>query len=121
VNVEVRKIKKLVKKLPLDIAGKRPVDPLPDVPAEKSRRGAITTQKAAPVKVHQEHVYALTKPRAVEGYVTLTQLAGERGIQAQLARIWVLRANIKKPADGWRWLVGSKGLANVRKVLELDT
>lgn len=65
------------------------------------------------------HTYALVKPRAVEGYVTLTQLAAERGIQAQLARLWVKRAGIRRSTEGWRWVEGSKALKRVRKVLGL--
>jgi predicted amidophosphoribosyltransferase len=63
--------------------------------------------------------YALTKPRHIEGYVTLTELAADAGMQAQLARLYVQRAGIAKPADGWRWLRLSKVLKKVRKVLGL--
>lgn len=63
--------------------------------------------------------YALTKPRHVEGYVTRTELAAECGMQAQLARLHLQRAGVKKPAEGWRWKVGSKGLWKARKALGL--
>lgn len=59
-------------------------------------------------------------PRTVEGYVTLAQLAEEKNIQAQLARLWVVKAELKKPTEGWRWKTGSRELARVRKVMELD-
>jgi len=113
VSTEPRRIKRIIRKLPKqgtyygETKILRTMDPEPKA-------------KANPVKVRQEHVYALTKPRVVEGYVTLTQLAAERGIQAQLARIWVIHANIKKPADGWRWPVKSKVLGKVRKILGLE-
>jgi ribosomal protein S6 len=68
----------------------------------------------------QRHLtYALTKPRVVIGYVTLTQLAAERGMQAQLARIYMNRAGIKKPLEGWRWLATARALKKVRKALGL--
>jgi predicted amidophosphoribosyltransferase len=63
--------------------------------------------------------YALTKPRHVEGHVTLSQLAADAGMQAQLARLYVKRAKVEKPADGWRWKDGSRGLKKVRKILGL--
>lgn len=65
--------------------------------------------------------YALTKPRAVEGFVTLTELASERGIQAQLARLWIKRAKLPKPTDGWRWKAGSGVLKRARKALGLGS
>lgn len=58
-----------------------------------------------------------SKPRAVEGFVTLSELAAKAGIQAQLARLWLKKAEIKKPAAGWRWKVDSRELTRVRKVL----
>jgi hypothetical protein len=64
--------------------------------------------------------YALTKPRVVVGYVTLTQLAAEKGMQPQLARIYMHRAKIKKPAEGWRWPAKSAALKKVRKALGLS-
>lgn len=93
-----------------------------EIPAGRTRRGAIATQKITLTTrpKREEHAYALTKPRAIEGYVTLTQLASERGMQPQLARIWVNKAGIKKPAtNGWLWKEKSKELARVRKVLGL--
>lgn len=63
--------------------------------------------------------YAITKARVVEGFVTLPQLAAERGIQAQLARLWIKRAGIKKPRDRWVWAEGSKALGRARKALGL--
>ena len=63
--------------------------------------------------------YALTKPRNIEGYVTLTQLAAEKGMQAQLARIYLHRAKIKKPPEGWRWPMKSAALKKARQVLGL--
>lgn len=108
---------------------KLPKDPFPAVPAGFSRRGALTaqrldvTQPDEPVKEtpkpQRQLTYALVKPRAVEGYVTLTQLAAERGMQAQLARLYMQRAGISKPAEGWRWLVTSRALKKVRHVLGL--
>lgn len=63
--------------------------------------------------------YAITKARVIEGCVTLPQLAAERGIQAQLARLWIKRAGIKKPRDRWVWAEGSKALGRARKALGL--
>lgn len=76
---------------------------------------------ATPVKPQQrQHVYAISKPRITEGFVTLPQLAAERGIQAQLARLWLKRAKIQKPRDGWwRWEIGSQALKRVRRALGL--
>jgi len=87
-------------------------DPFPNVPAGRSRRGAITTQKVT--------VAEYSTPRVVEGYITLAQLASARGIQSQLARLWVKAAGIKKPAAGWRWKEGSRELTRIRKVLKLE-
>jgi hypothetical protein len=106
---------------------KLPKNPFPNVPAGFSRRGAITTQQVeetppaeAPKRPPTKYLrYALTKPRSIEGYVTLTQLASERGIQAQLARIWMKRAKVQQPDAGWRWKDGSRELKKVRKVLGL--
>lgn len=57
----------------------------------------------------------------VPGYVTLPQLAAERGIQPQLARIWIKNAGIKKPGYRWQWKEGSRELARVRKALGLGS
>lgn len=70
-------------------------------------------------KPQRQLAYALVKPRAVEGYVTLTQLAAERGMQSQLARLYMQRAGITKPAEGWRWKKDSKRLERIRSVLGL--
>lgn len=101
----------------------------PAVPAGQSRRGAITSQQVEitepdePVKEtpkpQRQLAYALVKPRAVEGYVTLTQLAAERGMQSQLARLYMQRAGINKPVEGWRWKTGSKRLGKIRRALGL--
>lgn len=64
--------------------------------------------------------YTLTKARIIAGCVTLPQLAAERGIQAQLARLWVKAAGIKKPGDRWVWKADSKALQRVRKALGLE-
>ena len=105
------------------IVRKLPKDPFPDIPAGHSRRGAITHQtltiKHPKTKPERKLTYALTKPRHVEGYVTRTELAAERGIQAQLARLYLQRAGIKKPAEGWRWKEGSKALWKARVALGL--
>ena len=69
-------------------------------------------------KPQQQLTYALTKPRYVDGCITLTQLAAQRGMQPQLARLRMQRAGIKKPAQGWRWGAHSKALAKVREALE---
>jgi hypothetical protein len=63
--------------------------------------------------------FALTKARIIEGCVTLPQLAAERGIQAQLARLWIKAAGIKKPGQRWVWKEDSKALPRVRKALGL--
>lgn len=69
--------------------------------AGMTRRGALTTQQ-------------------VEVYWTLQQLAEERKIQTQLARLWLLKAGIEKPASGrWQWREGSRELKRVRKALGL--
>lgn len=70
-------------------------------------------------RTQKVHTYALSKVRVVEGHVTLPQLAAERGIQAQLARLWVKAAGVKKPRDRWMWADGSKALTRVRKALGL--
>lgn len=111
-SVEPRRIKKIVRE---------PVNtPFPRVPVEPSRRGAITTQT---VKVTSESNYTMhgqSIPKTIPGYVTLTQLAAERKIQPQLARLWVKHVDIKKPAGRrWAWKDGSRELARVRKALGL--
>lgn len=104
-DTEPRRIKKIVRE--------PAVDPFPDVPAGQSRRGAIMTQTV--------EVLPHSIPRVVAGYVTLPQLAAQLNMQAQLARLWVKAAGIKKPADGrWRWKEGSRELSRVRKALGLD-
>jgi hypothetical protein len=71
--------------------------------------------------VNQDLRIPHSTPRVVEGYVTLPQLAAQLNMQAQLARLWVKAAGIKKPADGrWRWKEGSRELSRVRKALGLD-
>lgn len=101
---------------------KLPKATLSEIPARRSRREAVTEQTIEPlpaVKPERKLTYALTKPRHVEGYVTRTELAAERGMQAQLARLHLQRAGIKKPAEGWMWKVGSKALWKARKALGL--
>lgn len=61
-----------------------------------------------------------SKPRAIEGFVTLAQLAEARVIQAQLARLWLKKAGVKKPKEGWRWKRDSRELDRMRKLLGLD-
>jgi hypothetical protein len=64
--------------------------------------------------------FAVSKVRIIPGFVTLPQLAHERGIQAQLARLWLKGTDIKKPAGGrWLWKEGSKELKRVRNALGL--
>lgn len=111
-DIEARRIKKIVR------AGhQRMLDEehrasaFDGVPAGHSRRGAITTQKVL--------TYALSKVRLIPGYVTLPQLAAERGIQAQLARLRLKAADVRKPGDRWTWKEDSKALKSVRKVLGL--
>jgi hypothetical protein len=71
-------------------------------------------------RVERQLTYALTKPRNIEGYVTLTQLAAEKGMQAQLARIYLQRAGIRRPNEGWRWRRTSMMLPKVRNALGLQ-
>lgn len=97
--MNVRRIRKLLKV------------PFPEVPAGQTKRGAITTQKV--------HTYALSKVRVIDGCVTLPQLAAERGIQAQLARLWIKTAGVKKPAARWVWKEDSLGLKRAREALGL--
>ena len=82
----------------------------------------LDEQDFIPVSRAQEKTFAfaLSKLRVVEGCVTLTQLARERGIQAQLARLWLKDAGIKKPLGGrWVWKEDSQVLTRVRKALWL--
>lgn len=123
-ETEPRRIRKIIRE-PIE-AGTRefspPTNPFPAVPAGHSRRGAITTQKVTakkPPRTRATLTYALTKPRSIEGYVTLTELAAERGVQAQLARLWVKRVGLEKPPYGWRWKEGTRVLKQVRKALGL--
>lgn len=124
-DTEPRRIKKVVRKVPKltqkEVSEIAVGDPFPVTPAGQTRRGAITTQKVTitPSAKDDDYTYALTKPRAVEGHVTLPQLASERGIQSQLARIWVINAGIKKTDNRWQWKKESKALARVRNVLGL--
>lgn len=109
-NTEPRRIKKIVRKLTAE-----------DLEEAHRRADGVkrTSLGATTPRTRAEHAYALVKPRSVEGFVTLTQLASERGIQAQLARIWVKNAGIKKPGERWQWKEGSRELKNVRRALEL--
>ena len=91
-SAEPRRIKKIIRKLPAEVESSHP---------------------------RQTYVRHSTTPRVIEGYTTLAQLAIERGIQLQLARIWVSNAGIKKPDTRWLWKNGSRELARARKVLEL--
>jgi len=82
---------------------------------EKERQ---TVPKQIADGVNQDLRIPHSTPRVVEGYVTLPQLAAQLNMQAQLARLWVKAAGIKKPADGrWRWKEGSRELSRVRKAL----
>lgn len=93
-----------------------------EVPESHSRRvvGVEQEIQLSPEKPSKRTlIYALTKPRHVEGYVTRTELAAECGIQAQLARLYLQRAGVKKPTEGWRWKEGSRGLWKARVALGL--
>lgn len=77
--------------------------------------------KELKVPVQRRESFLVSKPRRVEGYTTLSQLAVSAGMQAQLARLHVKKAGIKKPAAGWRWKTGSRELSRVCKVLEVTS
>ena len=79
------------------------------------------TRKPEPEKPTARAHALHTKPREIAGFVTRTQLAVEAGMQAQLARVYLLRARIKRPKVGWRWAVGSAELKKVRGALGLST
>jgi hypothetical protein len=126
-DTEPRRIRRIIRE-PVD-AGTRELQS-PDNPPMTEEEVAAANQKAAanirkqlnkPRRSRSTLTYALTKPRAVEGYVTLTELAAERGIQAQLARLWVKRCELPKPADGWMWKEGSRDLKRARKALGLPS
>jgi len=85
--------------------------PLPDEPPVKEPKKAPRRKETL--------AYALVKPQTPEGFVTLPQLAAERGMQPQLARIWIKNANLKKPGTRWQWPKGSPSLKRARKVLGL--
>lgn len=91
----------------------------PDEVNEVQRR-KIAFDRALATPPQRALAFALQKARVVEGCVTLPQLAAERGIQAQLARLWVKAAGIKKPGDRWVWKEDSKALPRVRKALGLQ-
>jgi hypothetical protein len=122
-SVEPRRIKKLVRETPR-LTSKEVTEianGLPEASIQEETRKAGAKKKVYRTrKVSEGHVYALTKPRSVEGYVTLTQLASERGIQPQLARIWAKKAGWTPTADGWRFKEGSRDLKRIRKVLGLE-
>jgi hypothetical protein len=119
-GIEPRRVKKIIREIP-KLTNKEVAEIALGTPLAEARRrlGKAKNKTYRTRKVQEEHSYALTKPRAVEGYVTLTQLASERGIQPQLARIWVKKVTIRKPKDGWRWKEESTGLAIARKALGL--
>lgn len=105
-STEPRRIKRIIRRTPrppFEVSGNTTL-----VPAVERNRPA---QKAL--------AFALQKVRVIEGFVTLPQLAAERGIQAQLARLWIKAAGIKKPGERWVWAEGSKALARARKALGL--
>lgn len=112
-SAEPRRIRKLVRQ-----SGNPPLN--------KSERQAVFQKVADEVNAELRRgkqkalTYALSKVRIIEGYVTLPQLAAERGIQAQLARLWVKAAGIPKPRDRWVWAEGSKALKRARKALGLS-
>ena len=114
-EVEVRKIKKIVRK----------AERLFPLTAEERGEESLPVgkpPKAAPPSTGKRGktlAYAIVKPREVEGFATLSQLAAERGMQPQLARIWVKKAGMERSAAGWRWKVGSRDLKKVRKLLGL--
>lgn len=130
-EVEPRRIKKLVRKPEgltqteaAFIQQSYPSDELsPTSGPEPSRtpRGNASKKPVEPRSKKQHLSYALTKPRPVEGFVTLTQLASERGIQAQLARLWVIQAGLKKNGNRWAWKTDSRDLKRARKALGLST
>lgn len=101
-STEPRRIKKLVRNPDWTPA---------DRPLPEDRESRKAPKKAL--------AFALQKVRVIEGCVTLPQLAAERGIQAQLARLWVKAAGVKKPGQRWVWKEGSNALARARKALGL--
>jgi hypothetical protein len=113
VSAEPRRIKRIIKRSPRPLTEgsgttlaphQISVSPGPSLPKEKPEK-ALT--------------FAVSKVRVIDGYVTLPQLAHERGIQAQLARLWVKATGIKKPGDRWMWKEDSKALKRVREALGL--
>lgn len=121
-SIEPRRIKKIVRKIPRLTSKEVAEIALGDAEAEEVKQ-AQPPKHGKPYKARRAmdgHVFALTKPRVVDGYVTLTQLASERGIQPQLARIWLKGASWKKPGDRWAWKERSQTLTRVRKALGLQ-
>lgn len=118
-EVEVRKIKKIVRKPP-DPSTRRltrkEIDEIVESPMVSTHE---TTAPSSTGKRGKTLAYAIVKPREVEGFATLSQLAAERGMQPQLARIWVKKAGMERSAAGWRWKAGSRDLKKVRKLLGL--
>jgi hypothetical protein len=118
-EVEPRRIKKLVRRPHTEPAETAVTDVRAAI-----RNGTIRANKSVnspqtqKVKEYIQHSAAVNA-REFEGYVTLTQLAIERGIQPQLARIWVNKAEVPKPKEGWRWKVASRDLTRIRKLLGL--
>lgn len=104
-STEPRRIKRIVRHAPRPLTEVSGTTLAPAVERNRPTQKALT--------------FALQKVRVIEGYVTLPQLAAERGIQAQLARLWIKAAGIKKPRDRWVWAEGSKALGRARKVLGL--
>jgi hypothetical protein len=86
--------------------------------AKDTRVGKIKVERN-PDDPRQYTVHGQSKPHVVEGNVTMAQLAKERGIQSQLARLWLLKAGFKKPGTRWMWKDDSRDLARVRKALGL--
>lgn len=124
-STETRRIKKVVRQSEnklLNKAGQRNLFKkiADDVNADWGKNTSEVPRPITKGERNRVLAYALTKARVVEGCVTLPQLAAECGMQAQLARLWIKAAGIKKPGDRWVWKEGSKALAQVRTALGLE-
>lgn len=141
-NIEPRKIKKIVRINPEGsrltakevrgiVATDNPEDPrspnerVSDASRAKTLQSAASlanaARDAANARREKQHLsYALSTPRTIEGFVALTQLASERGIQAQLARLWAIKAGLRKNGNRWAWKEDSRDLKRARKALGLD-
>lgn len=97
-------------------------DPFPDVPAGRSRRGAITTQKIMTAEEIGAAVARKRKERntvKATSTVTINDFAEETGMQHQLVRLHLRKAGIEKPGSRWQWERGSRAWARARKALKL--